>query len=213
MDQLTKEAVRYLGYGRNAVDDQTRTMIAESFEILQSIAGRKSIYRIFCLEHLGDNRISFGNLEVQSKSLAKNLKGCDKIVVFGATLGIGVDQLIRRTSLTDMAKAVVLQACAAALLEEYCDEQQKKISTELEKSGLYLRPRFSPGYGDFPIEFQEPIMRMLDCAKKIGLTMTDSYMMSPTKSVTAIIGISTEKERCPISGCEACGKKDCAYRR
>ena len=63
------------------------------------------------------------------------------------------------------------------------------------------------------IEFQEPIMRMLDCAKKIGLTMTDSYMMSPTKSVTAIIGISTEKERCPISGCEACGKKDCAYRR
>ena len=93
MDQLTKEAVRYLGYGRNAVDDQTRTMIAESFEILQSIAGRKSIYRIFCLEHLGDNRISFGNLEVQSKSLAKNLKGCDKIVVFGATLGIGVDQL------------------------------------------------------------------------------------------------------------------------
>ena len=50
-------------------------------------------------------------------------------------------------------------------------------------------------------------MRMLDCAKKIGLTMTDSYMMSPTKSVTAIIGISTEKERCPISGCEACGKK------
>ena len=95
----------------------------------------------------------------------------------------------------------------------WMDEQQKKISTELEKSGLYLRPRFSPGYGDFPIEFQEPIMRMLDCAKKIGLTMTDSYMMSPTKSVTAIIGISTEKERCPISGCEACGKKDCAYRR
>ena len=88
-----------------------------------------------------------------------------------------------------MARAVVLQACAAAELEEYCDEQQKKISTELEKSGLYLRPRFSPGYGDFPIEFQEPIMRMLDCAKKIGLTMTDSYMMSPTKSVTAIIGI------------------------
>ena len=146
MDQLTKEAVRYLGYGRNAVDDQTRTMIAESFEILQSIAGRKSIYRIFCLEHLGDNRISFGNLEVQSKSLAKNLKGCDKIVVFGATLGIGVDQLIRRTSLTDMAKAVVLQACAAALLEEYCDECQEKIEVQMRKEGYYLRPRFSPGY-------------------------------------------------------------------
>lgn len=167
MDQLTKEAVRYLGYGRNAVDDQTRTMIAESFEILQSIAGRKSIYRIFCLEHLGDNRISFGNLEVQSKSLAKNLKGCDKIVVFGATLGIGVDQLIRRTSLTDMAKAVVLQACAAALLEEYCDECQEKIAVQMRKEGYYLRPRFSPGYGDFSIEHQHYITRMIDSARQL----------------------------------------------
>ena len=213
MDQLTKEAVRYLGYGRNAVDDQTRTMIAESFEILQSIAGRKSIYRIFCLEHLGDNRISFGNLEVQSKSLAKNLKGCDKIVVFGATLGIGVDQLIRRTSLTDMAKAVVLQACAAALLEEYCDECQEKIEVQMRKEGYYLRPRFSPGYGDFDIQYQKPLMQMLDCAKTIGLTMTDSFMMTPTKSVTAVIGMSRIKERCPIQGCEICEKKDCEYRR
>ena len=87
------------------------TMIAESFEILQSIAGRKSIYRIFCLEYLGDNRISFGNLEVQSKSLAKNLKGCDKIVVFGATLGIGVDQLIRRTSTYRYGKS----SCSSSL--------------------------------------------------------------------------------------------------
>lgn len=213
MDQLTKEAVRYLGYGRNAVDDQTRTMIAESFEILQSIAGRKSIYRIFCLEHLGDNRISFGNLEVQSKSLAKNLKGCDKIVVFGATLGIGVDQLIRRTSLTDMAKAVVLQACAAALLEEYCNECQEKIEVQMRKEGYYLRPRFSPGYGDFSIEHQHYITRMIDSAKTIGLTITDSLMMTPTKSVTAVIGLSTSEENCHRQGCEACSKKDCIYRR
>ena len=168
MDKRTLEAVRYLGYGRNAVDDQTRTMIAESFEILQSIAGRKSIYRIFCLEHLGDNRISFGNLEVQSKSLAKNLKGCDKIVVFGATLGIGVDQLIRRTSLTDMAKAVVLQACAAVLLEEYCDECQEKIAVQMRKEGYYLRPRFSPGYGDFSIEHQHYITRMRSEERRVG---------------------------------------------
>lgn len=213
MDKKRREAIRYLGFGRNAVDE-SRTcfpvqIVKRRFDQFIS----PFVYRIFDLDHSVDGLLRVGTMEIQSKSLLRNLKGCGQVVLFGATLGAGADRLIRRVSLTDMARAVVLQACAAAELEEYCDEQQKKISTELEKSGLYLRPRFSPGYGDFPIEFQEPIMRMLDCAKKIGLTMTDSYMMSPTKSVTAIIGISTEKERCPISGCEACGKKDCAYRR
>lgn len=213
MDKKRREAIRYLGFGRNAADERTYELVEASFDDLNREASPRFVYRIFDLDHTSDGILQVGAMKIQSKSLLRNLKGCGQVVLFGATLGAGVDRLIRRISLTDMARAVVLQACAAAELEEYCDEQQKKISRELEKKSLYLRPRFSPGYGDFPIEFQEPIMRMLDCAKKIGLTMTDSYMMSPTKSVTAIIGISAEKERCPISGCEACEKKDCAYRR
>lgn len=152
-------------------------------------------------------------MEIRSTSLSRNLKGCTKVLLFGATLGAGVDRLIMRASVTDMAKAVALQACAAALLEEYCDEEQLRLGRELEADGLYLRPRFSPGYGDFDICYQEPLMRMLDCAKSIGLTMTDSFMMTPTKSVTALIGASPVKERCPIAGCEACRKTDCEYRR
>ena len=101
----------------------------------------------------------------------------------------------------------------AAMLEEYCDSRQLEIGEELEREGEYLRPRFSPGYGDFDIHYQEPLMRMLDCAKTIGLTMTDSYMMSPSKSVTAVIGVSRTQERCPVEGCEACSKTDCEYRR
>lgn len=213
MDQLTKEAIRYLGYGRHAVDDQTLTMIADAFESLQVVAGRKFIYRIFCLEQTVDGEISFGGVTINSRNLKKNLKGCDKIILFGATLGTAVDQLIRRTSLTDMAKAVVLQACAAALLEEYCDACQDEIAQEMKREGRYLRPRFSPGYGDFSIAYQKEIIGMLDCAKKIGLMMTDSYMMTPTKSVTAVIGASTSKENCHRQGCEACEKKDCLFRR
>ena len=84
---------------------------------------------------------------------------------------------------------------------------------ELKAQNKWLRPRFSPGYGDFDIHHQDDILRMLDTAKKIGLTMTDSYMLTPTKSVTAIIGISDTQEKCHIKGCEACEKKDCIYRR
>ncbi len=213
MDLLTKEAVRYLGYGKNAVDDQTLRMIADSFEKLQSVMSRKSVYRIFDLEQADAENIRFGNLAVKSKNLGKNLQGCDKIVLFGATLGIEVDQLLSRTSKTDMAKTVVLQACAAALLEEYCDECQEQVRAELQAEGRFLRPRFSPGYGDFPIECQKNVIQMLDSAKRIGLTVTESFMMTPSKSVTAVIGAGTDPVQCCRQGCEACGKKNCMYRR
>ncbi len=212
-EMLKKEAVRYLGYGRHAVDEQTSALIDRSFFDLRSVVNRKSIYRFFDLEWIDSEHICFSNVDVISKSLGRNLRGCDKIILFGATLGIGVDRMIRRKSLTDMADAVVLQACAAALLEEYCDECQEKLAKEMEKEGYYLRPRFSPGYGDFAIEHQKDVMRVLDCAKTIGLTMTESYMMSPTKSVTAVIGAGTSNIRCHAKGCEACEKQDCIYRR
>lgn len=213
MEQLKKEAIRYLGYGKNAVDAQTLEMIEESFLVLQSAARRKSIYRIFDLSLDGAKNIRFGGLEVESKSLGKNLLGCDKIVLFGATLGVGVDQLLFRTSKTDMARTVVLQACAAALLEEYCDACQDEIAEEMKKEGRFVRPRFSPGYGDFSIECQRYVIRLLDSAKTIGLTVTDSMMMVPSKSVTAVIGAGTLPIQCHRQGCESCGKKDCIYRR
>ena len=213
MDIRTREAVRYLGYGRHAIDERTLQLVEDSFQELEQIVNAKFIYRIFEITFSDMDVLTIGNMKIKSKNLSKNLKGCSKAVVFGATLGAGVDMLMKRYSLTNMAKAVVLQACAAAMLEEYCDEEQNKIAGELGKEHMYLRPRFSPGYGDYSILHQEDILRMLDAAKTIGLTMTESYMLTPTKSVTAVIGISTTKEPCHIKGCEECQKLDCIYRR
>lgn len=213
MDIRTREAVRYLGYGKHAIDERTLQLVEDSFQELEHIVNTKFIYRIFEITFLDVDVLTIGNMKIKSKNLSKNLKGCSQAVVFGATLGAGVDMLMKRYSLTNMAKTVVLQACAAAMLEEYCDEEQNKIAEELGKDHMYLRPRFSPGYGDYSILHQEDILRMLDTAKTIGLTMTESYMLTPTKSVTAVIGISKTKEPCHIKGCEECQKLDCIYRR
>lgn len=213
MDTRTKEAIRYLGYGSHAVDDHTLALVESSFAELDQIAGKRIIYRIFDVSFKETDRLQIGKLNIISKNLGKNLEGCQSAVILGATLGAGVDMLLRKYALTDMARVVTLQACAAAMLEEYLDECQQSIGKELEKDRLYLRPRFSPGYGDFPIEHQKMILRMLDTAKTIGLTMTDSSMLTPTKSVTAVIGVSRSEEPCHMKGCEACEKKDCIYRR
>ena len=110
-------------------------------------------------------------------------------------------------------KGVKLAYVKAQSLEEYLDEWQTALKADMKKEGYYIRPRFSPGYGDFDIAHQDMILRMLDTAKKIGLTLTGGNMLTPSKSVTAVIGLSETETSCHIKGCEACQKKDCAYRR
>lgn len=213
MDIRTKEAVRYLGYGKNAVDDKTLQEIQKSFRELKHLADRKSIYRIFELSLKDENEVRIGNVEIRSINLRTNLTDCKMVVLFAATLGIDVDRQIRKYQLVDMSKAVIMQACAAVILEEYCDELQKQIGEQLRLEGTYIRPRFSPGYGDFSILHQKDMLAMLDAPKRIGVTMTDSYMLTPTKSVTAVIGIGDREVNCNSNGCDECKKVDCTYRR
>lgn len=213
MDRKTKEAVRYLGYGREKADEKTLALIEEAFSELDEAAKERIVFRTFPLQTDGTEHIEIETMEIKSKNLAKNLRGCEQAILLGATLGVRVDMLMKRYSLTDMAKVVVLQACAAALLEEYLDEWQKKLGNQMEQDGFYMHPRFSPGYGDFSILHQKEILTILDAPKKIGLSMTNGSMLTPTKSVTAVIGLSRENADCPVQGCEACEKYDCAYRR
>lgn len=213
MDIRTKEAVRYLGYGKCAIDDKTLQLIQESFEELEQVADKKFIYRIFELSTIDENTFSIGNVKIQSKNLRTNLKDCKEVILFGTTLGIDVERQIRKYELLDISKAVVMQACATVMLEEFCDEIQEKIATQMMKEEKYLRPRFSPGYGDFSILYQKDLLAVLEATKKIGLAMTEGYMLTPTKSVTAVIGISDKQVQCHKKGCEVCEKADCMYRR
>lgn len=194
MDIRTKEAIRYLGYGKSEVDEKTRAMIAESFLELQSLAEKRYVSRTYDISFPQDGQINVGQLEIQSRSLCKNLCGCSKVYLFAATLGTEVDRQIRKYEVTDLPKAVVFQACAAAYLEEYCDMLEESVAFEIRGKEGNIRPRFSPGYGDFSIIHQKDVLGMLDAGKTIGLTMTEGYMLTPSKSVTALIGIGDTKE-------------------
>ena len=207
MDIRIREAIRYLGYGRHAIDEPTYALIETCLRELDELASTKFIYRIFERSYLDEN------LNIRSNNLAKNLRGCQEVVLMAITLGTEVDRLLQKYEKINMAKAVVFQACAAATLEQHCDKFVNELAEELKREGKYLRPRFSPGYGDFSILHQKQILDTLEATKKIGLTLTDSYMLVPTKSVTAVIGISDTDERCHKSGCEVCDKLDCTFRR
>ena len=142
-----------------------------------------------------------------SRDLAAHLKGCEEALLLGATLGSRVDAAIRRLALGSVAEGAAAQAVAAALIESYCDEVQARFDT----GGLAQRPRFSPGYGDWDLAEQKLFFPVLNCAKLIGLTLTEGCMMAPSKSVTAVIGLS-EDVQCVWNKCMTCGNINCPYR-
>lgn len=157
--------------------------------------------------------LDLGFARTESQALTRNLAGCDRIVVFAATLGLAFDRLIARYSRISPAKALLMQALGAERIERLCDAFCDQIRRESEARGLHTAPRFSPGYGDFPLSLQADIFRALDCPRRIGLTLNESLLMSPSKSVTAIIGLGPCPIHQPHTGCQSCGKTDCLYRR
>lgn len=213
MEMNRREVLRYLGYGRQNADEQVSGLLEECWDELSAAASPRCISRSYDLHFFEEGGIDASCFQTHSKSLRKNLEDCEQILLFAATLGAKVDLLIQKYNRIQMSKAVVLQAEAAAMLEDYCNEENRKLKEACETEGWFLRPRFSPGYGDFPLECQGALLGALEAGKRIGITLTDSLLMAPAKSVTAVIGMSRIRRDCTVKGCEACGKTDCAYRR
>ena len=135
--------------------------------------------------------LSFGRIE--SHSLSKRLLGCDRAVVFAATVGLEIDRLIAKYSRISPAKALCLQALGTERIEAVCDVFCKDLQERVQKNGFVTVPRFSAGYGDLSLSLQSDLFRVLDCSRRIGVSLNESLLMSPTKSVTAIVGIRKDE--------------------
>lgn len=185
------EALRYLGYTRGACDERTYALLDASEKELRGVLSCKACFTRTGIKVTQEESVvlcDLGALELPSHSLARNLCGCTSAFVFAATTGIGVDRLIAKYSTLSPAKSVIVDALASAAIEGWCN----RVNTALVGT-LHSRPRFSPGYGDLDIGYQKNIVALLGAVKKIGLSLSDSMMMIPTKSVTAIIGIFGEE--------------------
>lgn len=207
-----KEILRYLGCGGKPPDAVLHKLVLSCAEELEQVATPRSISRLFPVTFL-ENGVRLGNITVEGRNLRQHIRGCKEAVLFAATLGAQADVLLERYSRIDMSRAAVLQAASAAMIESYCDEAEKEISAQAARRGLFLRPRYSPGYGDFPIRLQREILNTLDCPKRIGLSMTESFMLVPTKSVTAVIGLTSDSTGCHIAKCMGCSDGNCPFRK
>lgn len=187
LDFNKNEIYRYLGYSK-AETVPCDDLIDECIGMLSLDC--KACYEVYPVTHKDNGELDLGFCTTHSKDLAKNLKDCKNIILFVATIGIEADRLIAKYSSLSPSKSVVLQAVGAAAIESWCDMLCEHFSNLDIAKNRYLRPRFSPGYGDLDLELQNRIFDALNCRKLIGVTLSQTLMMLPSKSVSAIIGIS-----------------------
>ena len=184
-----KEVLRYAGARE---DGEYAPLLAECIALADGHLSYRLAYGVFPVSNK-DGVLDLGFFRTPSLDLAKNLAGCDRVLVFGATLGISFDRLIARYTAISPVRALLFDALGderiEALADAFCAEMKKKY----EREGCVLRPRYSPGYGDLPLDAQREIFSVLSLSKEIGLSLSESLLMTPRKSVTAFVGIRSNK--------------------
>ena len=171
-------------------DSFTDALIEKCFAEAEPVLSYKACYVTADINHM-DGLLQIGTISTDSKLLLKALNGCERAVIFAATIGAPYDRLIAKYSRLSPAKALLFQALGAERAEALCDAFVHRYAQEHD---CKLKPRVSPGYGDIPLAMQCDIFALLDCPRKIGLTLNESLLMSPSKSVTAIVGIRNNAE-------------------
>lgn len=133
--------------------------------------------------------LDLGFYKSTSKNLNERINSCSEVIIFASTIGIEIDKLIKKYNHLSPLKALLLQAIGTERIECLCNAFCSFMESEYSLLSKSLKPRFSPGYGDLPLTMQKEIFNLLNCPKFLGLTLNDSMLMSPSKSVTAIIGV------------------------
>ena len=184
-----REILRYMG--AKSLDENLSSLVDECISESLSVTSYKVCYMELPVKTEGACT-DLGFTKTESKSLLRTLSGCDRIILFAATLGLAADRLIMRYSSTNPTKALVLDAIFTERIEALCDAFCKDIEAEYKSFGREVLPRFSAGYGDFPLEAQRDIFAALSPEKRIGLSLNGTLLMTPRKSVTALVGIKKQ---------------------
>ena len=212
MELNIDEALRYLGAGRQAPPELRR----EAENMARRLTARlqpRYTYRVFSMKREdGTLRLAEASLALPGQDARTMLADCGRVVLLGCTLGAEFESMLRAEQARDMAQAVILDACGSAWVEAGCDEAEREIAARFPSQ--YLTDRFSPGYGDLPLSIQPAICGALDLGRRMGIHVSERFLMNPSKSVTALIGISDRPQAARIRGCAYCAMREtCTLRK
>ncbi|MBQ4465900.1 MAG: methionine synthase [Oscillospiraceae bacterium] len=205
------QAFRYMGL--HTVPDARMTALADICEkkLLAAVLPRYT-YKVCPVTPTPSGIVCEGtSLCLTGQDIQNHLSGCSRVILLCATLSAGADTVIRASSAQDVLSGMMIDAMASALTEQLCDAAESEILTRFPEE--YPTWRFSPGYGDLPLETQGDFLAATDAGKRLGVTLSAGGLCVPTKTVTAIIGLSAQPVPKGKRGCAICNlKATCPYR-
>ncbi len=187
-DKHISDALRYMKVPPTVRDEELLRTVREAFVNLEGCISPRCVWGRFGIAHF-DGGIELEGAEIHSKNIARLTENSDECILLAATLGHEVDRQIALAQRKNMLSGVALDACAGVRVDAYIDGYVLNEIVPNLREGESLTHRFSPGYGDLSMSVTEEIIAVLNATKRIGLSVTRSLMMTPMKSVTAIIGI------------------------
>ena len=205
------EALRYLAIRRP--DAGSLAAIEPVAAELEAALRPRFTYAAFPVKHTPEGEALLGSGLVLPGEMAKTmLRECTHAVLLLCTLGAGFETMLRAAEARDMAKAAMLDACGSAYVEAWCDEAERALAARFAPK--QLTDRFSPGYGDLPLSLQPALCAALDASRRLGVTVTESLLMIPTKTVSAVIGLADEPQPARIRGCGFCMRREhCEFQK
>ena len=164
-------------------------------EALALITLKASITRVPVLDVQTDSVKLVSGITLSSTALAKLLSGCKEVLFMGSTAGSTIVETIQRySSGENVTAAVVFDAVASEMTDAALDWLVSYFNNGLRRENKCLtKRRFSAGYADFALENQKLIYEILEM-KKLGVSLTNAFLLVPEKSVTALVGIRTMGE-------------------
>lgn len=204
-----REVLQYLGV-RGEPDNKLTEQLSACIRKLMEGARPRVLWRVFAREP--DGTLAGTEFCPRGEAIARHLEGCGEVILMAATLGSEAERLMRRAQTGDMGEALLLDACGSAAIENVCNNLCSDLETAFRPR--YLTERFSPGYGDFPLEQQRELFAVLDVTRRIGISLSAGGLMLPQKSVTALIGVSQQPQKRRERSCDDCPMKErCVYRK
>ncbi|MGL5616401.1 MAG: methionine synthase [Sarcina sp.] len=209
------EVLRYMGYKGQNMSLELAEKIDYYREIILKEAEFRFITELHSIKILDDGvLIENSNLKLRGEDIKNHLKDSKEVLLMATTLGNRVEKLIRLKERVSLEDAIILDACATTLIEEFCDTIEEEFIEEIKGENKGTTFRYSPGYGDLPIETQKEFLKLLNTERRIGLLVSESNILMPRKSVTAIIGVYNGEKKVEKKGCESCPNYDrCSFRR
>ena len=212
------EVLRYLGYRGQELGPELEGLIDEMCQRCLESARPRYYWRVFPLTagEQGQPELAGTGVVLEGRDIKKHLDRGTACAVMAATLGLEPEREMLRIGRRSTTGEVVFNAACTALIESVADACEGEIRAYARRAGLDTGYRYSPGYGDFPLEQQEAVLGVIEAGTRLGITLTDSLLMVPKKSVSALIGLYPAGEGIRRGGstCETCENyENCQFRK